>query len=61
MWIFLDKYDTFWLIVYVVYMLCFTVIPAFIVIQHELPPASSLIVLMEQVKIDKNIKLTYRI
>lgn len=45
-----DKtYDLLWLSLYVSYLFVFITVPAYITIQNSLPPASSFIVLLEQV------------
>ena len=44
------QYDYIWLGAFVVYMLAFLILPASVVIRHRLPPASSFVVLMEQLR-----------
>ena len=42
-------YDFIWLIVYICYLVGFIIIPAFITMSNQLPPASAMTVIMEQV------------
>ena len=39
-----------WLVIYIVYIVTFLVLPCREIVRHQLPVASSLIVLLEQVK-----------
>ena len=41
--------DLFWLLLYITYLTVFAIFPVQEVIQHNLPPASSIIILAEQV------------
>lgn len=43
-------YDTIWLIIYITYIILFLVFPCRSIVKHQLPVASSLIVLLEQVR-----------
>jgi hypothetical protein len=45
----LEIYDTTWLIIYITYIILFLVYPSREIVRHQLPVASSLIVLLEQV------------
>ena len=49
-WISLEIYDMTWLVIYIVYIVTFLVLPCREIVRHQLPVASSLIVLLEQVK-----------
>lgn len=42
--------DLFWLLLYIIYLTVFAIFPVQEVIQHNLPPASSIIILAEQVR-----------
>jgi hypothetical protein len=42
-------YDFIWLIVYTCYIIGFIIIPAYITLSNNLPPASAMTVIMEQV------------
>lgn len=44
------QYDYIWLGMFVAYMLAFLVLPASVVVRNRLPPASSFVVLMEQLR-----------
>lgn len=44
-------YDLTWLLVFVAYLTGFTVVPAYIVIVNHLPPASAMVILMEQLRL----------
>jgi hypothetical protein len=46
---FLELYDTVWLLMYVIYIILFLVLPCREIVKHQLPVASSMIVLLEQV------------
>ena len=39
-----------WLLLYVAYLIAFIFLPAYVVISDRLPPASSFIILMEQLR-----------
>jgi hypothetical protein len=46
----LEIYDITWLIIYITYIILFLVLPCRAIVQHQLPVASSLVVLLEQVR-----------
>ena len=52
LFILLEIYDATWLAIYVVYIILFLVLPCREIVKHQLPVASSLIVLLEQVRKD---------
>ena len=53
-------YDLVWLVVYIFYLVAFIILPAYVALVHKLPPASSMCLIMEQVrKISFFTKLSY--
>lgn len=44
-----EIYDGLWLLIYVIYIILFLVFPSREVVKHQLPIASAMIVLLEQV------------
>lgn len=44
-----EIYDGFWLLVYLIYVILFLVFPSREIVKHQLPVASAMIVLLEQV------------
>jgi len=55
----LETYDLIWLMIYIAYIVLFLVFPCREIVKHQLPVASSLIILLEQVRMNERIQINH--